>query len=95
MKGTTLMNRAPVQGLSAAWEAHANFPQQWGRAISPEETGVPAQLRRYPFLLTGGAAGSPWNHLLPALSHRPTEGSVSKKINKPVKLISKDTDVKP
>lgn len=35
MNGTTLMNRAPVQGLSAAWEAHANFPQQRGRAISP------------------------------------------------------------
>lgn len=35
MKGTSLMNGAPVQGLPAASQAHANFRRQWGRAISP------------------------------------------------------------
>ena len=35
MKGTSLMNGAPVRGLSAVSQAHANFRQQWGRAISP------------------------------------------------------------
>lgn len=59
-------------------EAHANFPYSSGEGQSPVENRGPAQLRRCTPFSSPRAAGSPWNHLLPALSHRPTEGSVSK-----------------